>query len=113
MSPLASDAIKASCAACHPDLEGFVKGIQTKVEERTIAIGTKLEDLTNKLADAVASGKYSDEELSAIRELNRKGQFYWDFVFVENSEGAHNSKLTNECLDKAEQLIDEALAKLV
>ena len=109
VSPLASDSIKASCAACHPDLEGFVKGIQTKAEERTVAIGTKLEDLTNKLADAVASGKYSEEDLNAIRELNRKGQFYWDFVFVENSEGAHNSRLTNECLDKAEQLIDEAL----
>ena len=113
VSPLASDAIKASCAACHPDLEGFVKGIQAKAEERTIAIGTKLEDLTNKLADAVVSGKYSEEELNAIRALNRKGQFYWDFVFVENSEGAHNSRLTTECLDKAEQLIDEALAKLV
>ena len=50
------------------------------------------------------------EELDAIRVLNRRGQFYWDFVFVENSEGAHNSKLTEECLDKAEQLIDEAMA---
>ena len=109
VSPLASDAIKASCAACHPDLEGFVKGIQAKAEERTIAIGTKLEDLTNKLADAVASGSYTEEELEAIRSLNRKGQFYWDFVFVENSEGAHNSRLTTECLDKAEALIDEAL----
>ena len=113
VSPLASDSIKASCAACHPDLDGFVKGIQAKAEERTIAIGTKLEDLTNKLADAVASGKYSEDDLNAIRQLNRKGQFYWDFVFVENSEGAHNSRLTNECLDKAEKLIDEALAKLV
>ena len=112
VSPLNSDAIKASCAACHPDLEGFVKGIQAKAEERTVAIGTKLETLTNTLADAVASGNYTVDELNAIRELNRKGQFYWDFVFVENSEGAHNSRLTNECLDKAEQLIDEALGKL-
>ena len=109
VSPLASDSIKASCAMCHPDLEGFVKGIQGKAEERTIAIGTKLEELTNKLADAVASGSYTEDELNAIRALNRKGQFYWDFVFVENSEGAHNSRLTTECLDKAEGLIDEAL----
>ena len=109
VSPLASDSIKASCAACHPDLEGFVKGIQAKAEERTIAIGTKLEDLTNKLADAVASEKYTEDELNAIRALNRKGQFYWDFVFVENSEGAHNSRLTAECLDKAEAFINEAL----
>ncbi len=111
VSPLASETIQASCAACHPDLEGFVKGIQTKAEERTVAIGTKLEELTNKLADAVAAGTYSEEALNEIRALNRKGQFYWDFVFVENSEGAHNSRLTNECLDKAEQIIDEALSK--
>ena len=109
VSPLASETITASCAPCHSDLKGFVAGIQEKAEERTIAIGTKLEELTNKLADAVAAGTYTEEELEAIRSLNRKGQFYWDFVFVENSEGAHNSPLTTECLDKAEQLIDEAL----
>lgn len=42
-------------------------------EERTIAIGNKLETLTNQLADAVASGKYTEEELDAIRMLNRRG----------------------------------------
>ncbi len=110
VSPLESETITASCVACHADLKGFVEGIQAKAEERTVAIGTKLETLTNKLADAVAAGTYTEEELEAIRSLNRKGQFYWDFVFVENSEGAHNSRLTHECLDKAEQLIDEALA---
>ena len=109
VSPVENETIAASCVGCHADLKGFVTGIQTKAEERTVAIGTKLETLTNKLADAVASGSYTEEELDAIRQLNRKGQFYWDFVFVENSEGAHNSRLTNECLDKAEQLIDEAL----
>ena len=112
VSPLASESIQASCAACHPDLSGFVKGIQAKAEERTVAIGTKLETLTNQLADAVAAGTYTEEELDAIRQLNRKGQFYWDFVFVENSEGAHNSRLTTECLDKAEALIDEALTRI-
>ena len=109
VSPLNSESIQASCVACHKDLPGFVKGIQEKAEERTVAIGTKLETLTNQLADAVASGSYTEDELNAIRGLNRKGQFYWDFVFVENSEGAHNSRLTTECLDKAEALIDEAL----
>ncbi len=112
VSPLQSETIMANCAACHADLPGFVHGIQEKMEERTIAIGYKLEDLTNKLADAVASGKYTEEQLNEIRELNRKGQWYWDFVFVENSEGAHNSNLDNSCLDKAEALIDEALRLL-
>ena len=58
------------------------------------------------------SGKYSDEELDAIRAVARDAQFYWDFVFVENSEGAHNPSLTNECLDKAEALTKEALGML-
>ena len=31
---------------------------------------------------------------------------------VENSEGAHNSKLTDETLDKAEAAVDEALTML-
>ena len=110
VSPLQSESIQQTCAGCHPDLKGFVEGIQAKTEERTIAIGQKLEMLTNRLADAVASGNYTEEELDAIRALNRKGQWYWDFVFVENSEGAHNSTLDSECLDKAEALIDEALA---
>ena len=108
-SPLESETIMATCAACHADLKTQVAAIQAHAEERTIAIATKLETLTNQLADAVASGNYTEDELTAIRNLNRKGQFYWDFVFVENAEGAHNSRLTNECLDKAEKLIDEAL----
>ena len=110
MSPLKSETIMASCAPCHQDLAGFVHGIQEKMEARTIEIGNKLEELTNKLADAVASGKYTEEELDVIRGLNRKGLWYWDFVFVENSEGAHNSRLDNDCLDKAEAIVNEALA---
>ena len=55
------------------------------------------------------SGDYTDQELNDIRALNRSAQFYWDFVFVENSEGAHNSALAKECLDKAEAIANEAL----
>ena len=109
VSPLQSETIMASCAACHADLAADVAKIQEHAEARTIAIADKLESLTNKLADAVASGSYTEEELEAIRALNRKGLFYWDFVFVENSEGAHNSKLTEDCLNKAEAIVDEAL----
>ena len=112
VSPLASESIQQTCAVCHSDLESFVHGIQEHAEERTIAIGEKLEQLTNELAAAVEAGAISEDELSVIRELNRKGQFYWDFVFVENSEGAHNSRLTEQCLDAAEELVDSALTAL-
>ena len=112
VSPLQSESIKKTCSACHADLDSFVHGIQDKMEARTIATGNKLAELADKLADAAASGKFSEEELNAIRALNRKGQWYWDFVFVENSEGAHNSRLDNDCLDKADALIAEALKLL-
>lgn len=108
VSPLDSPAIKESCAQCHQDLDGFVKGIQDKMEERTYQIADQLVILTNTLADKVAAGA-TDEELQQVRALNREAQFYWDFVFVENSEGVHNSKLSTACLDKAEQLTQQAL----
>ncbi len=112
ISPLQSETIMATCAGCHADLPTFVHDIQDKMEARTIEIGNKLATLADKLAEAVAAGDRSEEELNTIRELNRKGQWYWDFVFVENSEGAHNSKLDNSCLDKADELIEEALSML-
>ena len=55
------------------------------------------------------SGNYTEEELDAIRMVARNAQFYWDFVFVENAEGAHNSALTKDCLDKAETLLNQAM----
>ena len=108
-SPLDNpELVQQNCASCHSDLTAFVEGIQEKAEDRVYSIGYDLEELTNKLAAAVEGGEYSEDELNAIRALNRDAQFYWDFVFVENSEGAHNSKLTHACLDKAEALIAQA-----
>ena len=107
-TPLNNPAIAANCAACHADLEGFVRGIQDGVTAKTVEVGEKLEALTNRLADAVATGAYTDEQLADIRALNRKGQWYWDFVFVENSNGAHNSRLSYECLEKADAFIGAA-----
>jgi len=111
-SPFAKEETKNSCVQCHgtEDMEVTVRDIQADTEERTNAIGAMLEELTNKLAEAVESGDYTEDELNAIRQLNRRGQFYWDFVFVENSEGAHNTALTTACLDKAEAYVNEALA---
>ena len=110
VSPLESETIMASCAHCHADLTAEVRAIQEETERRTYAIGYELEALTEKLVKAVESGEYTEEELNAIRAVARDAQFYWDFVFVENSEGAHNSKLNAECLDKAETLANEAMA---
>ena len=82
--------------------------MQEKVESRTYTVGYRLEYLTELLAQAVASGKYTDAQLDPIRAIARDAQFYWDFVFVENAEGAHNPSLSYQCLDKADELCDQA-----
>jgi len=109
-SPLDNKALmEGTCAECHTDLVGEVRAIQADMERRTYAIGYLLEGLTEKLVKAVEGGEYTEEELNAIRAVARDAQFYWDFVMVENSEGAHNSTLNNECLDKAENLANKAM----
>ena len=109
-SPLDNEALMSgTCAECHTDLVGEVRAIQEETERRTYAIGYLLEGLTEKLVKAVESGEYTDKELDAIRAVARDAQFYWDFVMVENSEGAHNSQLNAQCLDKAETLANKAM----
>ena len=109
-SPLENkDLLEGTCAECHTDLTGQVRAIQEETERRTYAVGYLLEALTEKLVLAVESGEYSDQELDAIRAVARDAQFYWDFVFVENSEGAHYSALDSQCLDKAEALANKAM----
>ena len=90
-SPLDNQAlIDSTCSKCHANLKADVEAI----------------------AAAAESGKLSDDQLAAVRAVARDAQLYWDFVFVENSEGAHNSKLTAYCQDKAEELMDQAFDML-
>ena len=127
-SPLANDELlTTSCniSGCHTDLAAQVAEWQAAEEERVQAISLKIEEFTNKIAekyaDEIAELKAAadagesweaSEELAALQKLQRNAQFYWDFVMVENSEGAHNVELTNATLDLAEQAVDEGLAKL-
>ncbi len=109
-SPLENqELINNTCSKCHANLVGEIEALEEKVIARTTEVGENLEQLHFKLADAIASGSYSDAELDAIRSVARDAQFYWDFVFVENSNGAHNSKLTYDCLDKAAALTEQAM----
>ena len=126
ISPLENDElIENDCSRCHADLKSEIAAIQAQEEERVTAISEKIEEMTNGIA-----AKYADEisQIKAAREagetpeasaglarlwqLQRNAQFYWDYVMVENSEGAHNPTLTFDTLDKAEALANEALALL-
>lgn len=108
-SPLNNEAlIESTCSACHADIQEHVHSVQGKVGQRVDSVGNLLVDITEKLVKAVESNAYTEEELNAVRDLMRSAQFYWDFVFVENSDGAHNSNLALACLDKSEALANEA-----
>lgn len=109
-SPLNNEELlKNTCSTCHSDLASEVKAVQDKVTSRETEISKTLVEINTKLADAISNKTLSEDTIEQIKQIDREAQFYWDFVYVENSEGAHNSKLSNACLDKAEALAEEAL----
>lgn len=111
VSPLDSPAILDTCAACHKDVDMAEKvhAIQDQVTARETEVGNNLSAFKDKLAEAVASEAYTEEELNEIRTLYRHAQWFFDYQYVENSEGAHNSKLANSCLDQAAAKIEEGM----
>ena len=113
VSPLEDQALLDSCAACHgeTDMAEKVHAIQEEITARETEVGTKLSELKDTLAAAVSEGTMSEEQLDEIRQLYRNAQWYWDYCYVENSEGAHNSRLARECLDTSDGIIDEAMGK--
>ncbi|MDR0514432.1 MAG: ammonia-forming cytochrome c nitrite reductase subunit c552 [Coriobacteriaceae bacterium] len=112
-SPLENQGLlDSTCKSCHPDLKKQVADWQATEDERVKAISLKIEELAKKMTDQVNAGTLAGDKLAQLQKLHRNSQFYWDFVMVENSEGAHNPKFTKATLDKAEKAVDEALAML-
>ena len=112
VSPLENEQLLASCASCHGDTDmvSFVKGIQKEITDRETEVGDKLSAFKDKLAEANQSGSKTEAELEKIRGIYRSAQWYFDFCYVENSEGAHNSQLSRDCLNRSEELIEEGMA---
>ena len=110
-SPLENETLLETCAACHGDTDmvEFVHGIQAEITARETEVGTKLSDFKDKLAEANQSGSKTEDELNEIRSIYREAQWYFDYCYVENSEGAHNSQLSRDCLDRSEELIESGM----
>lgn len=104
--------LESTCNTCHDDLAAEVKGWQDASELRVVAISFKIEELAKGMVTKVADGTLSGDKLATLQKLHRQTQWYWDFVMVENSEGAHNPDFSNQTLDTSEKLVDEALALL-
>lgn len=107
--------MEKSCVQCHGDVNEFISSVKAKqadVVKYTFEVADKIVELNNKLAAAVKAGRMSESQLDELRDLNRHAQFYWNYVVTENSDGAHNFTITKYCLDKANNIVEDALTKI-
>ncbi len=113
VSPLENEELLKSCnigGGCHSDLATQVEDWQAESEGKVQSVGDQLAELTNAIG--AQKDTLDPAVLEQVSALDREAQFYWEFVMVENSEGAHNPQLSNACLDKASDLASQAMALL-
>ena len=114
VSPLDSETLLSTCVQCHEDtdMKEKVRRVQARVTAREKEVGNRLSEFKTLLAKAVSEGKTSEDTLNKVRKLHREAQWFFDFCYVENSEGAHNSDLSIRCLDFSEARIAEGMSIL-
>ena len=114
VSPLDDAGLLLSCAQCHPDTDmaDMVHALQRRVTDRETEVGNRLSAFKDALAKAVSSGTADEAVLEKARLAYRHAQWYFDFCYVENAEGAHNSELAFYCLDTSDAKIDEGMKLL-
>ena len=110
VSPLESEAQQEKCAMCHDDIAAEVRQWQEGVTRREHEIAAQIELYIQQLA--AAKDSLDAATLEQAQQIHRHAQFYWDYVMVENSEGAHNPEACHQNLDKAEELLAEGFALL-
>lgn len=116
-SPLLSeDTLKQSCLSCHSgevdQLVSNVENVQKAVYNKTQEVSDELLDYVNRLSQAIEENAIEGEDLEKLQEIHREAQFKWDFVFVENGEGFHNSRKAHKNLNEARALVEEGVAIL-
>jgi nitrite reductase (cytochrome c-552) len=114
-NPVRSEIIRKSvCAPCHSGDSALqlIKDAQERTKAQTAAVAERLAAFNQRFGYAVSSGRLSDDTLVQLRSLNREATWYWDWVFVENSNGAHHPEQAKWCLDKANALLEQAEALL-
>ncbi len=89
-SPLLN--INNSCQTCHPLPEDELRGRAERIQANTYRLRDQaldaLMDLIADLRTARQAGR-SDAELATARALQRRAQFYIDYIEAENSTGFH------------------------
>ncbi|EEG78469.1 ammonia-forming cytochrome c nitrite reductase subunit c552 [Dethiobacter alkaliphilus] len=105
--------IEDSCLTCHSDwgAEGIIErteGVQSGVYEQQNRVGYELEEFILAVGEARENDTVSAEELERLQAIHREAQFYWDFIWVENSNGFHNWEEAHRVLGNVEELLEEA-----
>jgi nitrite reductase (cytochrome c-552) len=89
-SPLLN--VNRACQTCHKWSEEELRGRAESIQERTFRLRNlaldAVVDLIGDLRRAREAGR-TDAELATARDLQRRAQFYLDFVEAENSNGFH------------------------
>jgi nitrite reductase (cytochrome c-552) len=81
-----------ACQTCHSWPEDELRARVETIQERTFHVRGLALDAVLALTDDIAAAKTAgsgDAELAAARKLQRKAQFFLDFVEAENSTGFH------------------------
>jgi nitrite reductase (cytochrome c-552) len=89
-SPLLN--INRACQTCHKWPEEELKARAETIQERTFALRNRTMDALMALIDDLKKSKdagASDADLAEARKMQRRGQFYLDFIESENSNGFH------------------------
>ena len=109
--------VEGTCMGCHRNwgVDGVVsrsEAVQGRVYEKQNRIGQELADFIEAVGAARSNGPMDQITLTRLQQIHREAQFYWDFIWVENSNGFHNWNEAHRVLDKAEALIKEGMALL-
>ena len=109
--------VEESCFRCHQnwgkdEIIAKSESIQGKVYEKQNRIGAELADFIVALGEKKNNGALSGDDLEKAQAIHREAQFYWDFIWVENSNGFHNWQEAHRVLDNAEELIQQGMAMI-
>jgi nitrite reductase (cytochrome c-552) len=89
-SPLLN--INRACQTCHKWSEDELKARAETIQQRTFILRNRTMDALMALIDDIKKSKdagATDADLEQARKMQRRGQFYLDFIESENSNGFH------------------------
>ncbi|NDY96243.1 ammonia-forming cytochrome c nitrite reductase subunit c552 [Wenzhouxiangella limi] len=106
--------VESTCMGCHSNwgsggVIARAEGVQGRVYEKQNRIGRELAEFIEAVAEARSGETLDEVTLTRLQQIHREAQFYWDFIWVENSNGFHNWGEAHRVLDKAEALINEGM----